>query len=367
MRILFILEYYTPHIGGVETLFKSLVEKLDSEGHDIVVLTNRFRKDLPKKERVGNNISIVRKKFFNRYFFTFLAWWPGIKYARNADIIHTTSYNAALPAWIAAKFTGTKSVITFHERWGKLWFRLPWMSPISKRLHYLFEWMITKLNFEKFVAVSEATKMSLIELGVAGERIEIIYNGINYDNFPRHRGTLDDEPFTFLYFGRAGIAKGLDLLIPAFAELLAMRSDARLILILPAEDNPIVRKVLILIDQHDISNSIQIKNDLSYKALKDEISNSDAVVIPSYSEGFCFAAVETMAIGTPIVSSGRGALKEVVGGKHITLQDFTEKALTMALGMAIKGEWSENAINQFKLSDTVDDYVDLYEALLHDL
>ena len=364
MRILFILEYYAPHIGGVETLFKSLTEKLDSEGHEIVVLTNRFNVDLLKQESLGENTQIIRKKFYNRYFFTFLAWWPAIKYARHADMIHTTSYNAALPAWIAAKITGTKSVITFHERWGKLWFQLPWMSSISKRLHFLFEWMITKLGFDKFVAVSEATKLSLIESGIDPNRIEMIYNGINYNDFPKHRGTTDDEPFTFLYFGRAGIAKGLDLLIPAFADLIAKKNDARLVLILPAEDNPIVRRVMKLIDQLRIASNVLIKNDLSYKALKDEISNADAVVIPSYSEGFCFAAVETMAIGTPIVSSGRGALKEVVGGKYTALGGFDKESLAVSMQKAVSGQWSESPSLQFKLSETVIRYLELYRKLL---
>lgn len=363
MRILFILEYYTPHIGGVETLFKSLTEKLDAEGHEIVVLTNRFEDSLPKYEKTGNTI-IIRRKFYNRYLFTFLAWWPALKFARKAEVIHTTSYNAALPAWLAAKITGTKSLITFHEKWGKLWFQLPWMSYFSKRLHFLFEWMITKLNFDKFVAVSDATRQSLLDSGISKERIEMIYNGINYKDFPNHKGSASKSPFTFLYFGRAGIAKGLDILIPSFANFISNETDARLILILPKEDNPIVRKVMEMISSYELSSSIIIKNDLSYSDLKNEISTSDAVVIPSYSEGFCFAAIETMAIGTPIISSGLGALKEVVGGKHITTENHTMEALSKAMQLAIAGSWIEKKVNKFPLSVTIDAYSNLYQQLL---
>lgn len=363
MRILFILEYYAPHIGGVETLFKSLTEKLDSEGHEIVVLTNRFDNSLPKKEETSNT-TIVRRKFYNRYLFTFLAWWPALKWARQADIIHTTSYNAAVPAWIAAKLTHTKSIITFHEKWGKLWFQLPWMSSISKQLHYLFEWMITKFSFDKFVAVSEATRKSLIESGISKDQIEMIYNGINYKDFPLYQGSKPESPFSFLYFGRAGIAKGLNLLLPAFASLLEINRDAQLILILPTEDNPIVRKVMKLIDQYNISNAVLIKNDLSYDALKNEISVADSVVIPSYSEGFCFAAIETMAIGTPIISSGQGALKEVVRGKHITLENLTSDSLTDAMQLAIQGFWEDSTRKEYPLADTIEAYSKLYRNLI---
>ena len=43
MKILFVLENYTPHIGGVEIVFKNLSEGLAKLGHDISIVTHRLK------------------------------------------------------------------------------------------------------------------------------------------------------------------------------------------------------------------------------------------------------------------------------------------------------------------------------------
>ena len=39
MKILFVTDYYYPHIGGVEKLFKSLAESLVEKGNKVSVIT----------------------------------------------------------------------------------------------------------------------------------------------------------------------------------------------------------------------------------------------------------------------------------------------------------------------------------------
>ncbi len=364
MRILFILEYYYPHIGGVETFFQTLIEKLDSEGHQVTVFTNRYDTSLQAHETMGKNISIIRKRYYNRYLFTFFAWWSALRYARKSDLIHTTSYNAAIPAWLVSLLTKTKSVITFHERWGKLWYKLPWMSYPAKVLHFSFEWMITKLSFDKYVAVSDYTKQSLLEAGVAENRVIRIYNGITYDKWPEHTGSDSSQPFTFLYFGRVGYAKGVDVLIDGYKTISEKKENHRLILVVPSEDTPLLRKTKDLISNYNLSSKIVMKHDLSFESLVQEIASADAVVIPSYSEGFCFAAVETMAIGTPIVSSGQGALNEVVHGQYIESVSIDAYDMALAMSDALDGRWVHREEKKFQLDDTILQYLNLYNDLL---
>ncbi|MDD4151410.1 MAG: hypothetical protein PHR68_02240 [Candidatus Gracilibacteria bacterium] len=90
MKILFILDLYKPHIGGVEILFENIISRLASAGNDIVILTSKFDKYLEKYEKNGN-IEIYRVGN-NRYDFMFYSIITGIKLARNCDIIHTTTY-----------------------------------------------------------------------------------------------------------------------------------------------------------------------------------------------------------------------------------------------------------------------------------
>ena len=365
MKILFVLEYYHPHIGGVESLFKSLIDTLTEQGHEVIILTNRYDSNLISHE-VGHNLSIRRYRFFNRYIFTFLAWLPGLFITKGVDIIHTTSYNAAIPAWIIGKLTIKKVVVTFHEFWGNLWYELPWMIHPARWLHFSFEKMLTKLSFEKIVAVSDFTKEALMNAHVDPQKVVRIYNGIDYEE---HRGmhiqTTPSElpsPFVFTYFGRIGYSKGLDLLIEAVASLRDHNENFILQLIVPKEH--LFENLLNLIQEFRLENRVRFFHSLPKADLFDKIANSDAVVIPSYSEGFCFAAVETMTIGTPIVSSGRGALKEVISGQFIEMDSFSSIALKNAMIGAMQGRWTKTELKKFPLHHTVDQYIDLYQEMI---
>ncbi len=363
MKVLFLLEYYHPHIGGVETLFKSLAEELAKENSEVIIITNQFDEHLPTKE-VESNITIRRYNFLNRYVFTFFAWIPALWHLRGVDIIHTTSYNAGLPAWIVSRLCGKKIIITFHEYWGNLWFELPWLNGVSRRLNSMFEKVLSKLPFDKIVAVSDYTMMSLQKSGVDSHRLKRIYNGIDYNEFDKRSTEVrpDGATFQFLYFGRVGYSKGLDVLIKAISYI-PIDLDFELCLILP--DEPLLKKITELIDTQQLaSKKIKVVSSLSFDKLKTSISKSDCVVIPSYSEGFCFAAVETMAIGTPIISSGRGALSEVVGGQHIVMTQHDPETLASCMQRAMVGDWEETVVREFPLHVTVDQYIELYNGLI---
>ena len=363
MKILFVLENYYPHIGGVETLFHNLAHKLSEQNHQVVILTTLKNAEDPATESHGN-IQIYRKNYFNRYLFTFFAFFAAFRLAKDCDLIHTTSYNAALPAWIAGRLRGKKVLITFHEVWGDLWFKLPFMSKVGARLHYLFEQILLKLNFYKFIGVSNFTKNELIAQGVSPEKVCMIYNGLDYSEFKNDKHHPSEESFTFTFFGRLGMSKGIEILLQAIEQMPSTRKKVIYQLIVPTEPKPFLNEINNIIDKLQLRNKLTIKHNLPFDQLKKAIAQSSVVIIPSYSEGFCFAAVETMAIGTPIISSGKGALAEVVSGKFIQMTELTGAQLRDAMQKALDDDWQETPLKIFELSDTVDKYISLYRNTL---
>ncbi len=357
MKILFVLEYYYPHIGGVEKLFKLLAEELVRRGKIVNVLTNRYNKSLPKKE-VINGVRIRRLSMYNRFFFTFLSIPFAIYYAGKCDIIHTTSFNAALPAYIAARFRRKKVFITFHEAWGKLWFKLPFISAVKKIFFYYYEKIILNLSFSKFIAVSDSTMRALINLGIKPKRIIRIYNGIDYDELKRFPHT-EPEEFTFTYCGRLGPSKGMDILMPASKEFL-MKNKAKLKLIIPKERNKILKYVIKYIKSNSLDEKVDVLHELKKKQLFNEIANSSCIVVPSYCEGFCFVAAESAGIGTPIISSNEGALKEVVSRKYIQMESLGVDSLTKALIKGQNKEWNIKPVKKFEYKGFLDEYCSLY-------
>ena len=361
MRILFVLENYYPNIGGVETLFKNLVERLAEEGNQITIVTTKIRSDLPFKEEL-KNITIVRVPFWNRYFFTLFAVFPVFYFMKNSDIVHTTSYNAGLPAFFAAKLRRKKIIITFHEVWGQLWFQLPYMNGLVKWGHYYFEQLLLKLPFDRFIAVSESTAESLRKNGVAPEKVLVNYNGIDYTEFKNILPAAKNEKeFTYTYFGRLGISKGLDILLDAAEELKKNHTYTRLKMIIPKEPAGFFDMILKIIKERELENYIHLLHHLSFQDLLKELKASDCIVIPSYSEGFCYAAVESIALEVPIISSDQAALREVVSGKYIKMKEHSSAALVAAILQAKNGEWQNDTIKRFELADSVQGYLNIYK------
>lgn len=362
MKILYVLEYYYPHIGGVERLFKALAEKQVQNGHEVMVVTNRYKRKLPKREII-NGVDIRRLSLLNRFLFTFFSLGFVVNYARKFDLIHTTSFNAALPAYWAARLTGKKILITFHEAWGKLWFQLPFINPVSRRLFYLYERFILSLNFDQFIAVSDYTAKCLKDNGISVSKIKRIYNGINYPETIKE--IKQPKDFVFTFFGRLGPSKGIDILMNAAVLFLQQHPESKMKLITSPEPPKIFRFLKKKIKKSALQDCIKIINHLSDNELRKEIMSSTCIVIPSASEGFCFAAVETIAFGVPVISSDMGALKEVVSGKFSKMKDYTSNSLFNSLKDAFDSHWQNKALKKFELSSCLSEYDSIYIRTLN--
>ena len=358
MKILFVLEHFYPYIGGAEKLFYGLSTNLAKQGMEVIVVTTLFDKNLPLEE-LHNGVKIVRVKCYNRFAFTLFSIPKIIQNAKGCNFIHTTTYNAALPAVLCGSMMRKPVFVTFHEVWGSLWKRLPFTSTLKKNSFYLFEKILLKLPFHKFIAVSEFTKSKLIESGISKNKIERIYNGIDYKKFEAFQAT-SPEVFTYTYFGRLGISKGLELLIPAAAEFKKSHPNSILKLIIPKEPKGIFDELMKLIAANNLQSYIEIHHNLSRQELYNELLASSCAVIPSHSEGFCFAAAETVALKIPIISSHQGALKEVVSGKFIQMKEQSSTSLCNALKDAYLNKWTKIPIKKYHLDNSIKLYTDMY-------
>lgn len=361
MRILYVLEHYHPYIGGAEKLFQNVAEAMADKGHEVLVVTTRFDQDLPQKETI-NGVMVHRVTCFNRFFFTIVAFFHLLRLKEDFDVVHATTYNAAFPAWLYSKTHKCKSILTFHEVWGKLWFELPFLNLVERWGYYLYERLVLKLRFDLYIAVSEYTASSLKAHGIPDEKVITIYNGLEY---PPHTlwSANESDTFRITYFGRLGVSKGLDLLIPAFHNIATDNPQVELCLVIPRQPRRILDKVLELIKKGPGSEKVRLYHALPRNELNDLILSSDAVAIPSYSEGFCFVAAESCALGVPIIHSGQGALAEVVSGKNVTMKEMSVDSLTDCIKLGILGHWNMIESRQFMLERSIREYLQLYENL----
>jgi len=357
MKILYVVEHYHPYIGGVEKLFKTLCEAIALQGDDVTVITTQHKSNLKQNEKF-NGVNIIRIPVKNRYLFTFFGWIWMLKYAVKVDLIHTTSYNAALPAFFTGLFLRKKVIVTFHEIWGKLWFKVPFLSAFERQAFYLYERFILSLPFSKFIAVSEFTYQKLLDIK-SSKRVIKIANGLDYESI-----VLPNEKklngFNYLFFGRLGVSKGIDVMIEGAKVFSEKFPESTFHFVLPKYPKPMRKKVIQFLKNSGLER-VKLYHELPYEDLLELKSKVDCAVIPSISEGFGFSAAECCAAGIPIISSELGALQEVTYGKVIKFFPYSGAGLSEALEKAYRNQWNIKPEVRYPLAETVLKYKKEYE------
>ncbi|MEZ4720850.1 MAG: glycosyltransferase family 4 protein [Flavobacteriales bacterium] len=353
MRVLFILEYYYPYQGGAERLFTELTRELCHLGDHVAVLTANYT-TLPSEE-VLDGVHVTRITVKNRLLFTVKAIPKSLEMAKDFDIIHTSTYNAALPAKIASIFASRPIVITVHEYWGNYWWRLPFLRLYERFAYHVYERAILSFKYSRVIAVSNFTQS---RLGQASQKhdVSMIYNGLPRTLSPA--STIRSD--YYLFVGRLGVSKGIDVLTEAIAILLKQNPTLKFKFVVPNFPYRIFHFV-----RSRLSPWIEFVDPPTDQELWELMSKAKALIVPSYTEGFGFVAAEAAKLGTPIISSGRGALKEVVSGKFLEMKEHSASALVDCILSAEMGRFLFKPILDFDMKQTVRQHQKVYRSVLN--
>jgi D-inositol-3-phosphate glycosyltransferase len=371
-KILFVVEYYYPHVGGGEILYQTVAEGLARKGCEVGVITTRFRNT--KKEELFHGVKLYRiltpKIFGTHYWFTFLALPKIFRLANRYDVVHTTTYNAALPAWLAAKLRGKRVIITVLQAWGVLWRTFKGMNWLSARFHQLFEKFIIRLPFDDYICISEHTKNSVMAMGLKSERLRVIHCGVDcelfdptkYDHLKVKKELGLSDRFVYMSYGRAGISKGIEYLIEAVPLISRKIPNSKLLLILASDPKHRYEYIIRLIEKFRLNENIVLKNQLSREGLVRHIAASDCVVVPSLTEGFGLIAAEACAMNKPVVCSKAGALPEVVSGKYTLVNPRNPEEIAKGIERIYRDEVKETERKYFYWEECVDNYLRIYKG-----
>jgi glycosyltransferase involved in cell wall biosynthesis len=230
---------------------------------------------------------------------------------------------------------------------------------------------------DRFVANSRNVAQSLVDSGIAAERISIVNEGVEIPPLPtaqqrdearKHWGVKDQE---FL-FGCVSVfvpEKGQRHLIEAMPLIRARHPQARLLL---AGDGACRAGLETLTNRLGQTEAVLFPgfvNDVAqvYAAL-------DAFVFPSEFEGLGTALQTAMAAGLPCISTKRGALGEVVGNERTALvvepegKEFGEAMQRMIVDGGLRKKLSEagrrEVEQRFSADRMVDNTIRLYEDVL---
>jgi D-inositol-3-phosphate glycosyltransferase len=373
MKVLFVLENYHPHIGGVERVFKSLAEGLVRKGHKVVVITHRMHGT--KKKEILNGVAIKRINCKgSRYWFTVTSVPSVIKYARRADVIHTTTYNGAPPAWLASALTKKPVIITVHEIWGSRWRQLSGIGFIKAKLHQFLEVIIIKLGYDKYVTVSNSTSRQLSRL-IPNIRAQVIYNGVDYERWNSKTKPADirrkfklNKGYIALFYGRPGISKGLEILIRAVPKIVKELPNFHLIGIVSRDKAYKSRLDLMkrLVSALKIQERVTFLEPVNGGDLPAYVQAVDCVVVPSLSEGFGFVVAEASALNKPVIASNVDSIPEVISGNGILFNRGDSDDLAKGVVNAYHKRFKWTPLRKFSIESNITNYLKLYRAVCKD-
>ena len=289
----------------------------------------------------------------------------GMLAARLAGVPHRLHTVAGLPLMEA---TGTKrKILNFVER--LTYSSATRVYPNSKGLYDF----ILQNNF------TQSNKLKIIANGSS--------NGIDTTFFSpdqvteiervtlREKLSIQPDDFVFVFVGRIVSDKGINELIKAFSELQTVENKPagiKLLLVGGLENDldPLNPETLAEINQNKDIISVGFQQDVrSFFAI------ADALVFPSYREGFPNVVMQAGAMGLPsIVSDINGCNEIIVEGENgliippKNVEKLKEKMLTLAkdknLYTKLKGNSRRMIENRYEQSVVWNALLEEYEGLL---
>jgi glycosyltransferase involved in cell wall biosynthesis len=230
-----------------------------------------------------------------------------------------------------------------------------WQSPVHisrehKNLYGLYQWLYTAINsyWEKLafqqtkvvIAVSGQVANELVNIGVPREKIRVIFNGVDLQEFypgasSRQALGLPENVTLAMFAGDIRISrKNLDTVLHALVKV----PDLHLAVVGDTKDSPYPSKVAEL----KLSDRVHF---LGYRRDMPQLhQTSDFFVFPSRYEPFGLVVIEAMASGKPVITAkSTGAADLVTPACGIVLPECDD---VDALANALKSLTSDRILRQ---------------------
>lgn len=289
------------------------------------------------------------------------------------DILQTHLYEASFVGMLAAKLARTPlKILTRHH--------LDQAHLIGNKVPIAIDRWEAQ-TADKVVTLSNAVREFLMSDGIDAEKIEVIYQGFDFESFSadendrkriRKEFGLTEGDFVIGTIGNFFPTKGHRFLVSAAKELLNKIPNLKLFFVGESGDMKTLKKQIAELGLTDKVIFAGFRKDVNacMKAV-------DTVVHPSLSEAFCQVLIETMSVGTPLISTDVGGAKEVItdGESGWLIPAENVEAIVKAIGkvynnressqeIALVGQKSVRA--RFTVEKMVNRQVECYEDWLEE-
>lgn len=342
LRIAIFSAQYPPHMGGIENFTQNLARALGNRGHAVTVVTNDTNSigagwacedgfdvlRLPCVPLVDGRLPLPKPSAVRRELLKELS-------AREFDgvLVNARFYPHSLLGMKTARAKGLAPLVLDHGS-AYLSFSNPLLDPCVR----IYEHVMTSLGKRykpRYFGISHKSVEWLRTFGIEAEGV--ISNSIDAAEFRecasrrdfRAELELDKDDFLVAFVGRFIPEKGISAIIDASrtSEL----SNRRVVFAL-AGDGPLADEVKAAEGPNLCWMGRLGKDDVS--AL---LQQSDALCLPSRSEGFSTTLLEAGACGCPAVVTDIGGARELIPDEHYgtIIQSREAAAVISALAFVV--------------------------------
>ena len=210
---------------------------------------------------------------------------------------------------------------------------------ISKLLQYVLS------KADRVIAVSQALKRAMVDLGIAEGKIFPIPNGVDLEKFypvPKERARQQlglSNGRMILSVGNLTPNKGFDLLIRSFAILIDRLDEPELQLTIVGE-GLFRSKLEKLIATLNLHGRARLVGALPHNQLRLWYSAADLFCLVSHREGWPNVILESLACGTPVVATPAGGIPEILNSETLgLLTERDERKIADAIVAALGKKW----------------------------
>jgi starch synthase len=259
-----------------------------------------------------------------------------VKALTGVDVVHTHTWYVSMAGFLSKKLYGVPFVMTTHS----LEPLRAWKAEQLGSGYAMSSWMERTAIFDAdaIVAVSNGAREDIFRSypDVRPEKIHVIYNGIDLEEYQRKKTTgalerygVDSKVPYILFVGRITRQKGVTHLVDAICYL---PPETQVVLCAGAPDTPeIAAEMREKVAEARVYNPrvIWIEKMVSKPEVIELYSHAQIFCCPSVYEPFGIINLEAMACGAPVVASATGGIKEVVvDGETGYLVPFDQDSVT---------------------------------------
>ncbi len=360
-------------IGGAEQQLLELVRGLDKSRFRPIVVPLYAGGALDVEFRAVPGVKVVDLHRKGKYDFSPFWRLASLLQRERIDIVQPFLSPATFFGLLPAMLLGTPiKVVT--ERCGVRRVR----GPGYKLYRTVEDWLSRYADM--IIPNSLAGRDLLLERGLPAEKIQVIYNGINFGRLRvnamavaahRTRLRVPDGGIVVGILASLTRPKGHDTFLRAAARVSSQRGNVRFAIV---GDGPLRNELEALASELGIREQVVF---FGYqRGVADLLATCDLVVSASRdNEGCSNSILEAMALGVPVIATDIGGNREVVRnnitGHLIPAGDHTELAVTILSALdresetqAIADRAQRMIKSHFGLERMVRDYEDFYTTLV---